>query len=135
MSAKDKFDQIMQEATQVSIATLTVDGKAPDVRIVLFVYLPTTHQLLFMTGTNAPKVAQIAAHSAAAFTTQAVGNQNFARAKQAKVQKVTPTEAMKKAYSDKFPAAAAYAAHSDFFTVDFDSVAVTADNQTETITF
>lgn len=125
----------MQEAAQVSIATLTVDGQAPDVRIVLFVYLPATHQLLFMSGADSPKAAQIAAHSVAAFTTQSVGNQNFARAKQAKVQKITPTEAMKKAYFDKFPATAAYAAHSDFFTVDFDSVAVTTDNQTETVTF
>ncbi|MFD0896601.1 pyridoxamine 5'-phosphate oxidase family protein [Loigolactobacillus binensis] len=135
MNAKAEFKQVMQEATEVSIATLAVDGQAPDVRIVLFVYLPTTHQLLFMTGADSPKAAQIAAHSAAAFTTQAVGEQNFARAKQAQIQKVTPTETMKKTYFDKFPATAAYAAHSAFFTVDFNSVDVTAAHQTETITF
>ncbi|MFD1317162.1 pyridoxamine 5'-phosphate oxidase family protein [Loigolactobacillus zhaoyuanensis] len=135
MSAKDNFNQIMQEAAQLSIATLTVDGQAPDVRIVLFVYLPETHQLLFMSGADSPKTAQIAAHSAAAFTTQSVSDQKYARAKQAKVQKVIPTEAMKSAYFDKFPASAAYAAHSEFFTVDFDSADVTADNQTEKVTF
>ncbi|MFC6170118.1 pyridoxamine 5'-phosphate oxidase family protein [Loigolactobacillus jiayinensis] len=135
MDVKDEFNQIMQEAAQVSIATLTVDGQAPDVRIVLFVYLPETHQLLFMSGADSPKIAQIAAHSAAAFTTQSVSDQKYARAKQAKVQKVTPTEAMKTAYFAKFPTSAAYAAHSEFFTVDFNSADVTADNQTETITF
>ncbi|MDA5386661.1 pyridoxamine 5'-phosphate oxidase family protein [Loigolactobacillus backii] len=135
MNVQDKFDQIMQEAAQVAIATLTVDGQAPDVRIVLFVYLPETHQLLFMSGADSAKVAEITAHSVAAFTTQAVSEQKYARAKQAKIQKVTLTDSMKQAYFDKFPNSAAYAAHNDFFTVDFNSVDVTADKQTETLTF
>jgi len=101
------------------VGTLTEDGSAPDVRIVLGVYDQDNSQMIFMANAKSEKVAEIAAHSQAAFTTPQFGKSDFARVRKATVTKINPTPAQLNLYNSKYPQSAQYAAQSAFFALTF----------------
>ncbi|MFD1433278.1 pyridoxamine 5'-phosphate oxidase family protein [Lacticaseibacillus yichunensis] len=136
MDAKTEAQRILTESGQVAVASLTTDGSAPDVRIVLYTYLKEANTLLFMTAGNANKVAEFAAHDAAAFTTLPIGETNdVVRVRAAKINGITPDEAQLAQYMAAFPQTAKYAAHGTFFALTFSEADVTVKNQESTVEF
>lgn len=134
MADKTDLERIINNASQIALATLTEDGSAPDVRIVLAVYDPKNAEVLFMTNGQAAKVAEIAAHQQAAFATPQFAADESARVRQATVTKITPTPEQLALYNAKYPQTAKYAAHADFFALAFKQAEVTIGGATSTIT-
>ncbi|MFD1484484.1 pyridoxamine 5'-phosphate oxidase family protein [Lacticaseibacillus baoqingensis] len=133
MVSELKLEQIIDAAQQIAVATLTEDGTAPDVRIVLGVYDKLGKQVLFMSSRQAEKVAEIAAHGRAAFATPQFDDQGVVRVRHAHVAKITPTTAQSALYQQKYPQTAKFAAHSDFFALTFDEADVTINGETTTV--
>ncbi|WP_390405295.1 pyridoxamine 5'-phosphate oxidase family protein [Lacticaseibacillus jixiensis] len=132
MSSREDLARIIDSASQIAVATLTEDGSAPDVRIVLGVYDPASDQVLFMSADKAQKVAEISAHPQASLATPQFG-EDAARIRQATVKPITPTDAQLALYNHKYPQTAKYAAHSDFFALSFKQAEVTIAGVTSTV--
>lgn len=133
MANTEDLERIFNAASQIAVATLTEDGTAPDVRIVLGVYDKATNQELFMTAANAEKVAEIGKHSQASFATPQFGNNDVARVRKATVQKIDPTPEQLALYNAKYPQTAKYAAHADFFALRFEQAEVTIGGENSTV--
>lgn len=131
----DKTDlvRIINGAANIAVATLTTNGQAPDVRLVLGAYDEATDQVLFISSTQAEKVAEINAHSQAAFATAPVGQGEFVRVRQATVKQITPTAAQAAVYNKKYPDSAKYAAQSAFFALTFKQADVVAGGGMTTV--
>ncbi|WP_196246315.1 pyridoxamine 5'-phosphate oxidase family protein [Lacticaseibacillus zhaodongensis] len=134
MADKTDLEKILTDATQIAVATLTEDGAAPDVRIVLGAYDAQSKQMLFMTNPKSQKVAEIAAHSQAAFAIPQLGKGGFARVRKADVQQINPSQDQVALYSAKYPQNGQYAAHSSFYALSFKEADVTIDGATSTVT-
>ncbi|ANZ60449.1 hypothetical protein AYR62_15045 [Secundilactobacillus paracollinoides] len=132
---KTELTRILTAGGQVAVATLTEDATSPDVRIVIFSYMPDTHQLIFSTVSDSPKTAEITAHSTGAFTTIPAGNQDVVRAKNVTVKKVDATDEITSVYYDKYPFAKKMADNHSFYALEFTTAEVTADGETATVTF
>ncbi|WP_165815217.1 pyridoxamine 5'-phosphate oxidase family protein [Levilactobacillus bambusae] len=128
------FNDIMTNATDLSLATVTEDGH-PDVRIVHFTYLPESHQILFITGEKTEKVVELKAHPQVAVTTQAVKGTDAVRIVAATANPVENTAELRATYTAKFPDAAKMIENAAMYVIDFTSVTVTAGFKTEVVTF
>lgn len=133
LADKTDLEKIVNGTAQIAVATLTKNGQAPDVRIVLGVYDKTSDQVLFMSSAQAEKVAEIAAHSQAAFATPQFGELGYARIRHAVVEQINPTPEQLDLYNNKYPENAKYAAHSDFFALRFKEAEVTVDGHTTVV--
>ncbi|WP_407894283.1 pyridoxamine 5'-phosphate oxidase family protein [Lacticaseibacillus sp. N501-2] len=133
MATKTDLERIVNASSQIAVATLTEDGTAPDVRIVLGVYDAENDLVLFMSSGKAEKAAEIAAHKQAAFATPQFGQNDVMRVRKATVTKITPTQAQQTLYTTKYPQTAKYAAHSDFFALAFDQAEVTIAGTASTV--
>ncbi|WP_461215771.1 hypothetical protein [Lacticaseibacillus sp. GG6-2] len=89
MASKTDLERIVNDASQIAVATLTEDGTAPDVRIVLGVYDKADDLVLFMSSGKAEKAAEIAAHQQASFATPQFGQNDVMRVRKATVTKIT----------------------------------------------
>lgn len=131
----DKTDlaRIINSAAHLAVATLTTDGQAPDVRVVLGAYDSATAQVIFVSSPQAEKVAEIAAHAQAAFATAPVGQGEFVRVRQAIVQSIPASSAPAAVYNQKFPQSGQYAAAATYFALSFQQAEVTTGGTTTTI--
>ncbi|WP_262314605.1 pyridoxamine 5'-phosphate oxidase family protein [Lacticaseibacillus parakribbianus] len=68
MTTQDTYHQILQQAEQLALATLTADGK-PSVRMVNFLFDPSSNTVYVCTDRHAQKVQELATHPTVAFTT------------------------------------------------------------------
>lgn len=71
MSTKDTLTNVLKNAANLAVATVSPDGKTPDVRIVNFVYFPdeSENTVYFSTSKDANKVKEITANNCVSFTT------------------------------------------------------------------
>lgn len=71
MSTKENVTSVLENATNLAVATETLDGNTPDVRIVNFLYFPkeSENTVYFSTSKDANKVKEIAANNHVSFTT------------------------------------------------------------------
>lgn len=126
-------ERIINSAKQIAVATLTEDGSAPDVRIVLGVFDAASNQVLFMTSPQAEKAAEIAAHSQAAFATPQFGDNDVLRVRNATVKPIDVTPAQLDLYNQQYPQTAKYAAHSSFFALSFKQAELTIKDEASTV--
>lgn len=106
MSTKDTLTNVLENATNLAVATESLNGNTPDVRIVNFLYFPkeSENTVYFSTSKDANKVKQLTANSSTAFTTTPAKEGNVrvtdGEAKLANDSKDKVLDAMGKKYGD-----------------------------------
>ncbi|TLQ05147.1 hypothetical protein FEZ51_02600 [Pediococcus stilesii] len=76
MSAKETYNQLMNDAEMIALATETTAGHTPSVRFVFFMhYADQPNTLYFGTAGNAEKVAELTANPTVSFETAPVNFQ------------------------------------------------------------
>ncbi|MTV81759.1 pyridoxamine 5'-phosphate oxidase family protein [Secundilactobacillus folii] len=71
MSTKDTYNNVLEKAANLEVATETVSGHVPNVRTVNYVYFPneSANTIYFITSKDANKVKEITANNQVSFTT------------------------------------------------------------------
>lgn len=71
MTTKDTYKTVLENATNIALATETLEGHTPDVRTVNFLYLPdeSENTVFVATSQDANKVKQLDANHNVSFTT------------------------------------------------------------------
>jgi uncharacterized pyridoxamine 5'-phosphate oxidase family protein len=106
MSTKDTLINVLENAANIAVATKSVDGKTPNVRIVNFLYFPNESEntIYFATSKDANKVKELAANGSVAFTTipaeSGIVRVTDGEAKLANDSKDKVLDAMAKKYGD-----------------------------------
>lgn len=78
MELKEKFKVMMEESPQIALATITADGKHPNVRMMCFYYDFNTKRIYFGTFKGSEKVVEFEKNPHVAFSTFAIGDEDWA---------------------------------------------------------
>lgn len=80
MSTKENYNNILNQATHIALATETLDGHTPSVRVVNFLYFEDTPNTIYVaTARDTTKVREIETNNHVSFTTLPVDGADAVR--------------------------------------------------------
>lgn len=91
MDSRKIFEKIMNESTQIALASLSVTNEVfrPNVRLMCFYYDFSTKKIYFCTFQGSPKIAEFEKNEKVAFTTCPIEEHLAVRVEDATIQKST----------------------------------------------